>query len=93
MSGIIWDLPGPDDRGFLRRRREIIELLDAEPSKEGMDAILAFLLPYVKSPRSRKAAMSALLDCSRVEYGKAVLSFLGLGNKISDPKGGQSVEQ
>ena len=86
MSKIKWNLPGPDEPGYLRRRREVIELLDAEPSAESHDKIVEFLEPYVEDP-------DTLLDCSRAEYGMAMLAFLGYGFSVPDPKGDSSAPQ
>ncbi len=79
MSKIKWKLPGPDAPGYLRRRREVIELLDAEPSPENMDSLVAFLEQFVEDP-------DTLLDCSKKEYGRAMLHFLGYGFTVPDPK-------
>lgn len=85
MSKIKWKLPGPDDPGFLRRRREAIALLDAEPTPESMDNLVEFLTPFVEDP-------DTLLDCSKREYGQAMLAFLGYGFNVPDPKGEKSGE-
>ena len=79
MSKIKWKLPGPDDPGFLRRRGELIPLLDAEPSPESHDALIEYLSEFVEDT-------DTLLDCSKREYGKAVLAILGYGHKVPDPK-------
>ena len=88
---IKWKLPGPDETGFLKRRYEIILLLDAEPSEESMQAILDYLAPFVDAPEGE--AMDALLECSKLEYGQAILNLLGYDYKVPDPKGGRSVPQ
>ena len=86
MSKIKWNLPGPDEPGFLRRRQEAIALLDAEPTPESMDNLIEFLAPFVEDPDS-------LLDCSKREYGQAMLAFLGYDYKVPDPKDDSSGEQ
>lgn len=83
MSKIKWNLPGPDDPGFLRRRGELIPLVDAEPSPESHAALIEYLSGFVEDPET-------LLDCSKREYGKAVLSILGYGHEVPDPKGASS---
>lgn len=83
MSELKWKLPGPDEIGYLRRRREVIELLDADPTPENEDKLIKFLSQFVEDP-------DTLLDCTRREYGQAMLSFLGYGFQIPDPKGGSS---
>lgn len=86
MSKIIWKLPGPDEPGFLRRRRALIALLDAEPTVENHVLIIKFLQQFVEDP-------DTILDCSRREYGDAVLSMLGYKYSVSDPKEGSSGAQ
>ena len=86
MSKIKWKLPGPDDEGFLRRRREAIALLDAEPTPESMDNLIEFLTPFVEDP-------DTLLDCSKNEYRTAMLAFLGYSFKVPDPKDASSGQQ
>ena len=86
---IKWKLPSPDEPGFLRRRRELTLLLDAEPTPENLEAIMDFLEPYVKAQKG-KSRKDILLDASKVEYGIGVLSILGYGNSVPDPKGGSS---
>jgi len=67
---------------------DLTAILDAEPTPENQEALVQFLLPYVDSEEPREA----LLDASHVEYGQAILSLLGYGNTVSDPKG-ESSEQ
>ena len=86
---IKWKLPSPDEPGFLRRRRELTLLLDAEPTPENLEAIMDFLEPYVKAQKG-KSRKDILLDASKVEYGIGVLSILGYGNSVPDPKGESS---
>jgi hypothetical protein len=93
MTEIKWKLPGHDEPGYLRRRRDLIALLDAEPSPENMDKMIEFLLPFIEQPKSRKAKENALLDASKAEYGKAVLEILGYGVSVPDPKGVKSGPQ
>jgi hypothetical protein len=88
MSKIKWKLPGVNEPGFLRRRGEIIELLDAAPTPESMDAVLDYLVPFVDAPEDE--AREILKDCSRLEYGEAVINLLGYDYSVPDPKGGNS---
>lgn len=86
MSEIEWNLPTPEDDGYLRRRRVLAELLDATPTVENTDKLLDFLLPFVEKPKDRKKAKEALLDMSKAEYGRIVLGMQGYTFKIPDPK-------
>lgn len=90
MTKIKWNLPGPDETGYLRRRRDAIALLDAEPSPENMEALFQFLLPFVEEPKGNEA-VEALLDLSKAEYGRIILGFLGYEYNVSDPKDEKSV--
>ena len=83
---IKWKLPTADEPGFLRRRRELSVLLDAEPTPENLDKITDFLKDYVEDPETLK-------DCSQVEYGHAIVILMGYGSSVSSPKGVSSVPQ
>ena len=87
MSEIKWKLPGVNEPGFLRRRGEIIALLDAAPTPKSMDAILAYLVPFVDAPEDE--AREILLESSRLEYGEAVINLLGYDYSVPDPKDGK----
>jgi len=91
MSKIKWNMPGVNEPGFLLRRREIIKLLDAEPTPESMDAIIEYLAQFVDAPQDD--AETILLESSRLEYGEIVLNLLGYDYKVPDPKDGKSGPQ
>lgn len=78
---MIWKLPTSDEPGFLRRKRELTKLLDAEPTPENLDAVLTFLAPFVEGGEE------ALLDATQSEYGAAIVYLMGYSNTVSDPKG------
>ena len=84
---IKWKLPSANEPGFLRRRGELTELLDADPTPKNQDALLDFLVPFV----DEKEPKEALLDASQSEYGAAIVYLMGYSNTVSDPKGGSSV--
>ena len=86
MSEIKWNLPTRDDAGYLRRKRELAELVEAAPTPENLDAMFKFLLPFIEKPENRKEAMEALLDMTEAEYGKVTLGMLGYVFKVPDPK-------
>ena len=91
MTKIKWNLPEPEASGYLRRRRDAITLLDAEPSPENMQALFQFLLPFVEEPKGDEA-VEALLDLSKAEYSQVMLGFLGYVFNVTDPKGEKSGE-
>ncbi len=83
---IKWNLPKMDTPGYLRRRREIAVLVDADPTLENIDAIIEYLLPYVEVPEGEDAK-EALLDAPEIVYQRAVLELLGYHfGKVPDPK-------
>jgi hypothetical protein len=86
---IQWKLPTPDEPRFLKRRRELAELLDLEPTPENTDRLIDFLVPFVEA-KNKKEAREILLEASQREYGFAVLTLLGYGSTVPDPKGGSS---
>ena len=93
MSEIKWNLPGPNEEGFLRRKRDLAELLDADPSPANIEATMDFLLAFVVEPKTKKAAKEALLDISQVDYGKAIMRLIYGSFSVPDPKAGKSVPQ
>jgi len=84
-----WKLPAATEPGFLRRRRELSILLDAEPTPKNQDAVLDFLVPFVDSDNPKEA----LLDASQAEYGFAIVYLMGYTNSVPDPKGESSGQQ
>ncbi len=88
---IKWNLPTMNTPGYLRRRREMAVLTEAEPTLENVDAIIEYLLPYIEAPKTEKAKKKALLDAPEIVYQTAVLQLLGyhLG-AVPDPKGEKS---
>ena len=84
-----WNLPTSSEPGFLRRRRELSILLDAEPTPENQDAVLDFLAPFVEGEDPKEQ----LLDATQAEYGHAIVYLMGYTNSVPDPKEGSSVPQ
>jgi hypothetical protein len=83
---IKWKLPTADDPGFLRRRRELASILDAEPTPENNEKLIEYLKDYVDAENP----VETLLEASQREYGAAVLHLMGFANMVPDPKGGSS---
>ena len=86
---IKWRLPTTDEPGFLRRRRDLAELLDLLPTPENTEKLMDFLVPYVEGDDPKEQ----LLNATQAEYSLAVVQMLGYGNTVSDPKGVSSVPQ
>ena len=89
---IKWKLPDVNEPGYLRRRRDLLKILDDEASKEGLVNLVKFLVPYVEVEEGEDP-VEVLLDVSQSEYARIVLYFLGYSNMVSDPKGESSVPQ
>ena len=85
---IKWRLPGPDEPGFLRRRRDLSALLD-EPAPTGSvnARVIEYLAQYVEEPADPE---EALLDLSQNEYSNVVLTLLGVTVVTPPPLGGRS---
>ena len=90
MAEIVWKFPGPDEPGYLRRRRELCVLLEVPATSAAVDAEIEYALPYVVEPEDRKAARQALLEMPTLEFHAAVLQLLGYqvegGNATCPPK-------
>lgn len=65
-------IPGPDEPGFIRRQRTVVQLSEAlrTGGLAAMDDMIAFLLQFVAEPLDRDTARELIYDLSRDEYGK-----------------------
>lgn len=91
MSAIQWNLPGPDDPGFLRRRRDLLALLNADGTPENMDALAEYLVQFAAMDRPHDEVLVGIMDLSQRQY-QAILRKLiweGGGN-VPDPLGDNS---
>lgn len=68
--------PGPDAPGYLRRRREILEVMKSEWTEAGIEKMVVYLLQFVAEPKSRKDAREAIENMSRVELGALFIKLL-----------------
>ena len=90
---LTFNFPGPDAPGYLRRRREILEVMRSEWTEAGIEKMLAFLLQFVSEPKSRKDAQEAIENLSRVELGALFIKLLSPGEvdpNSSSPSGAGS---
>ncbi len=80
MSEIVFVPPGPDEPGYLRRLRHVLqfkqrlESADGVPPAELIDDLVIFLAAYVKEPVEPEAKIEALLDASERQF----IELLGL---------------
>jgi hypothetical protein len=81
---LVFEVPGPEAPGFLRRQRRALQLGAAlEEARESgavtvdiLEGMVAFLVDYITSPADRGAAREALWDASETQY-KALLATIG----------------
>lgn len=78
-----WNLPSADEPGYLKRRREVSELLDMLPTPENTDLLIEYLSQFVEGD---------IEEASQNEYNEAVLVLLGLASGVSNPKEESSVQ-
>lgn len=69
MSQIVFEAPGVDAPGYLRRQRDVLAWQarwngQGTPSPGLIDDMLTILLPYVVEPVDREEAGEALLDAT-----------------------------
>jgi hypothetical protein len=86
---MVLSLPDENAPGYLRRYRIVLGLINRPFDPEAIDAIVDFLLPFVKEPEDRDKARDAILDMPREDYQAVLRSFLGLG-KVPPNSGGAS---
>jgi len=80
MTDLVFNLPGKDDPGFLRRQREAIKfgrLLQEKPDEETLDQMVDFLAQFVEEPKDREKAKEALWDASESQFMQLLRSLGG----------------
>ena len=85
-----WHLPGPDEPGHLRRRRELAALVDAPPTPTNVDALADYLLQFAKVDDPDQDGREYILDLPELVYKGVIIKLLGYEAKVPDPKGGRS---
>lgn len=86
---LVFDIPGPEVPGFLRRQRAAAEHLAAFrgnrrgpggrpvlPTPADYDELVTFLLGFVGEPLDRDQARELLLDMGRDQYNKLLTAVL-----------------
>ena len=86
---LVFEVPGPDASGYLRRQRKALEFRLASNTPEGLDSLVNFLVEYVKVPEDREDAKSALWDASEEQIDELLDAISGAG-KVSPKKDGDS---
>ena len=86
--------PNPDSPGYLRRAKQSLifrEQIKKGASPEVIDAMVDFLLPYVKRPVDRKEAREALFDATEAQFLQLV-DIVG-GNHEENPTSAQPTSE
>lgn len=83
-----FEIPGPDEPGFIRRQREATQHVQALKAGglASMDAMIAFLLRFVAEPVDRHQARELLLDLSRTEYNALLQAVLQENEDFLSPQ-------
>jgi hypothetical protein len=80
---IEWKIPGENEPGYLRRRRELTLVANAPE----MDSSLDYLVALIVVPEDRKEAREALLNLTKLEFSRAIMALLGYKvGAVSGPK-------
>ena len=81
MDEIEFTLPDENEPGFLRRQRDFMALPFGN-----VDALVNFLMPYVKVPEDSNAAREALLDMTKSQLDEVSKVLLGMRASAVLPK-------
>ena len=76
---LVFDIPGVEVPGFLRRQREAMQhvaALKSRASIKTLDELVTFLLRFVSAPADREQARELLLDLSRADYNALLQAVL-----------------
>ena len=89
---LIFNPPSPDAPGYLRRTKKALEFRQAIESNQvtpgAIDALVDFLLPYVKEPKNRKEAKEALFDATESQFLQLI--DVVSGNNDENPSSAQT---
>jgi len=80
MGKLVFEVPGPEAPGYLKRQRKAAEFFSEDSlTPERFDVLIEFLLPFVKEPKDRKQAREALWDMSQNDYDE-LMNLVGGGS-------------
>ena len=87
---IVFEPPGVDAPGYLRRAKKSLEFRQKAFAKDSgpevIDELVEFLLPYVKEPADRSEARETLLDASEAQFMQLIDAVSG---ESKDPTSAQ----
>jgi hypothetical protein len=73
---IKWDLPNSRTPGFLRRRRDLLELLHSDGTPENLDKLAQYLVQFVTGPITHDQALVEIMDMPLEEYAGVITGLL-----------------
>lgn len=81
MTDLVFNPPGRDAPGFLRRSRDALRFQErikgGDFGPELVDDMIKMLVPYVEQPVDRDAAAEALLDASQDQFDAMLQAVAG----------------
>lgn len=88
---IKWNLPTKQDPGFLKRRIEMMEILQLPPVQENLMKQAEYLSQYVETKKGI-SKVDQVLNASEEEINEAVLTIMGMKSNVEPKKEGSSVQ-
>ena len=92
MAQIVFEAPGKEEPGFLRRAKRALgfqQRFKEDASPELIDDLVAFLADYVTEPKDNDEAKDALLDASENQFMELLGSLSGEGEEVPKVKGSE----
>lgn len=87
---LIFDIPGRDSPGYLRRQRTVATFQKAINEKPDdpntLNALVSYLVDFVLEPKDRKRAKALLWDLSKTEYDEMLNSLFTVPDAEVPPK-------
>lgn len=80
MAKIVFERPGPDEPGYLKRARKALEFrskIKAEPDPEILDEMVEFLSTFVTEPKDHDKVIDALWDASETQFREMLAGVTG----------------
>lgn len=68
--------PNGDEPGYLKRRRELHDVMMDDFTPDGIERLIEFLLRHVREPADKTVAREAIENMSRAEIGALLLRFM-----------------
>ena len=81
---LVFDPPGADAPGYLKRQRKALELYEGSqknPSPAVTDALVDFLAQYVSEPKDHEERKDALYEASENQITELIEAIVGGGEE------------